>query len=122
MVLPGSKINGDYFAIDLVTSSDEYNVNNIFGTYTCAADDTQVAKNTFIAGSYDSGFAYSWYFVCVDDTFGSDDIAPLTDGTITISEVDGNYVVEYDCMDDNGHKIQGTYTCTTLEMYDSTQL
>lgn len=123
MVLPGSKINGDYFSIDLVTSSDEYNVNNIFGTYTCAADDTQVAKNTFIAGNYSNRlFNYSWYFVCVDDTFGSDDIAPLTDGTITISEVDGNYVVEYDCMDDNGHKIQGTYTCTTLEMYDSTQL
>ena len=122
MVLPGAKVNGDYFSIDLVTSSNEYNINNIFGTYTCAADDTQVAKNTFIAGDYNDSFLYSWYFVCVDDTFGSDDIAPLTDGTITISEVDGKYVVEYDCMDDNGHKIQGTYTCSTLEMYNSTQM
>lgn len=122
MVLPGTKINGDYFSIDLVTNSDEYNVGNIYGTYTCAADDTQVAKNTFIAGDYvDRTFLYSWYFVCVDDTFGSSDLAPLTDGTITISDVDGKYVVTYDCMDDNGHKIQGTYTCTTLEMYDSTQ-
>ena len=122
MVLPGAKINGDYFSIDLVTSSDEYNVSSIFGTYTCAADESQAAKNTFIAGDYqDRKFLYSWYFVCVDDTFGTDDIAPLTDGTITISEVDGKYVIKYDCMDDNGHKIQGTYTCSTLEMYNSTQ-
>ena len=122
MVLPGTKVNGDYFSIDLVANTDEYNVSSIFGTYTCAADESQVAKNTFIAGDYQDGkFQYSWYFVCVDDTFGSDDIAPLTDGTITISEVDGKYVVTYDCMDDNGHKIQGTYTCSTLEMYDSTQ-
>lgn len=123
MVLPGAKINGDYFSIDLVTSSNEFNVSNIYGTYTCAADDTQVAKNTFIAGDYaDRQFQYSWYFVCVDDSFGTADLAPLTDGTITISDVDGKYVVTYDCMDDNGHKIQGTYTCTTLEMYDSTQM
>ena len=122
MVLPGAKVNGDYFSIDLVANTDEYNVSSIFGTYTCATDESKVAKNTFIAGDYQDGkFQYSWYFVCVDDTFGSDDIAPLTDGTITISEVDGKYVVEYDCMDDNGHKIQGTYTCSTLEMYDSTQ-
>ena len=122
MVLPGTKVNGDYFSIDLVANTDEYNVSSIFGTYTCAADESQVAKNTFVAGDYvDRKFLYSWYFVCVDDTFGSDDIAPLTDGTITISEVDGKYVIEYDCMDDNGHKIQGTYTCSTLEMYNSTQ-
>ena len=122
MVLPGAKVNGDYFSIDLVANTDEYNVSSIFGTYTCAADESQVAKNTFIAGDYvDRKFLYSWYFVCVDDTFGSDDIAPLTDGTITISEVDGKYVVEYDCMDDNGHKIKGTYTCSTLEMYDNSQ-
>ena len=122
MVLPGAKVNGDYFSIDLVANTDEYNVSSIFGTYTCAADESQVAKNTFVAGDYEDGkFLYSWYFVCVDDTFGSSDIAPLTDGTITISEVDGKYVIEYDCMDDNGHKIQGTYTCSTLEMYNSTQ-
>ena len=122
MVLPGTKVNGDYFSIDLVANTDEYNVSSIFGTYTCAADESQVAKNTFVAGDYvDRKFLYSWYFVCVDDTFGSDDIAPLTDGTITISEVDGKYVIEYDCMDDNGDKIQGTYTCSTLEMYNSTQ-
>ena len=122
MVLPGAKVNGDYFSIDLVANTNEYNVSSIFGTYTCAADESQVAKNTFIAGDYqDRKFLYSWYFVCVDDTFGTDDIAPLTDGTITISDVDGKYVVTYDCMDDNGHKIQGTYTCSTLEMYNSTQ-
>ena len=122
MILPGAKVNGDYFSIDLVANTNEYNVSSIFGTYTCAADETQVAKNTFVAGNYNNKlFNYSWYFVCVDDTFGSADMAPLTDGTITISEVDGKYVVKYDCMDDNGHKIQGTYTCSNLEMYNSTQ-
>ena len=55
----------------------------------------------------------------VDNYYGTDDVAPIVDGTITIREEGVKFVVEFDCMDDNGHKIAGTFTCSGLEMYDS---
>ena len=119
MVLPGTNINGDYFIIDIVTDSVEFNASNIVGTYNCVAE-ADVAKNTFIAGYYDRGFGSSWYFVAEDNYYGTDDVAPIVDGTITIAEEGVNFVVTFDCMDDNGHKIAGTFTCSGLEMYDDT--
>ncbi len=118
LVLPGTNINGDYFMIDIVTDSVEFNASNIVGTYNCVAE-ADVAKNTFIAGYYEGGFGSSWYFVAVDNYYGTDDVAPIVDGTITIREEGVKFIVEFDCMDDNGHKIQGTYTCSGLEMYDN---
>lgn len=118
LVLPGTNINGDYFMLDIVTDSVAFEASNIVGTYNCVAE-ADVAKNTFIKGTYSGGFASSWYFVAVDNYYGTDDVAPLVDGTITIREEGIKFVVEFDCMDDNGHKIAGTYTCSKLEMYDS---
>jgi hypothetical protein len=120
MVLPGTNINGDYFIIDIVTDSVEFNASNIVGTYTCV-EEANVAKNTFIAGYYEGGFGSSWYFVAVDNYYGTDDVAPIVDGTITIREEGIKYVVEFDCMDDNGHKIAGTFACSGLEMYDNSK-
>ena len=120
LVLPGTNINGDYFMIDIVTNSDAFDASNIVGTYNCV-EEANVAKNTFIAGYYNEGFASSWYFVAVDNYYGTDDRAPIVDGTITISQDGIKFIVEFDCMDDNGHKIKGTYACSGLEMYDNTQ-
>ena len=120
LVLPGTNINGDYFIIDIVTDSVEFNASNIVGTYTCV-EEANAAKNTFIAGYYEGGFGSSWYFVAVDNYYGTDDVAPIVDGTITIREEGVKFVVEFDCMDDNGHKIAGTFTCSGLEMYDNSK-
>ncbi len=120
LVLPGTNINGDYFMIDIVTDSVELNASNIVGTYNCVAE-ADVAKNTFIAGYYEGGFGSSWYFVAVDNYYGTDDVAPIVDGTITIREEGVKFIVEFDCMDDNGHKIAGTFTCSGLEMYDNSK-
>lgn len=120
MVLPGTNINGDYFIIDIVTDSVEFNASNIVGTYTCV-EEANAAKNTFIAGYYEGGFGSSWYFVAVDNYYGTDDVAPIVDGTITIREEGIKFVVEFDCMDDNGHKIAGTFACSGLEMYDNSK-
>ena len=118
MVLPGTNINGDYFILDIVTGSDAFEASNIVGTYTCV-EEADAAKNTFIKGTYSGGFVSSWYFVAVDNYYGTDDVAPITDGTITIREEGIKFVVEFDCVDDNGHKIAGTFACSGLEMYDS---
>ncbi len=120
MVLPGTNINGDYFIIDIVTDSDAFEASNIVGTYTCV-EEADAAKNTFIAGYYNRGFGSSWYFLAVDNYYGTDDVAPIVDGTITIAEEGINFVVTFDCMDDNGHKIAGTFTCSGLEMYDNSK-
>ncbi len=120
LVLPGTNINGDYFMLDIVTDSLAFEASNIVGTYNCVTE-AEAAKNTFIAGYYANGFGSSWYFVAVDNYYGTDDVAPLVDGTITIREEGINFVVEFDCMDDNGHKIAGTYTCSALEMYDNSK-
>ena len=120
MVLPGTNINGDYFIIDIVTDSVDFNASNIVGTYTCV-EEANAAKNTFIAGYYEGGFGSSWYFVAVDNYYGTDDVAPIVDGTITIREEGVKFVVEFDCKDDNGHKIAGTFACSGLEMYDNSK-
>ena len=120
LVLPGTNINGDYFIIDIVTDSVEFNASNIVGTYNCVAE-ADVAKNTFIAGYYDRGFGSSWYFVAENNYYGTGDVAPIVDGTITIREEGIKFVVEFDCMDDNGHKIAGSFTCSGLEMYDNSK-
>ena len=120
LVMPGTNINGDYFILDIVTDSDAFEASNIVGTYTCV-EEADVAKNTFIKGTYYDGFVSSWYFVAVDNYYGTDDVAPIVDGTITISEEGVKYVVEFDCMDDNGHKIAGSFTCSGLEMYDDSK-
>ena len=120
LVLPGQNINGDYFMIDIVTNSDAFEASNIVGTYNCV-EEANAAKNTFIAGYYEGGFGSSWYFVAVDNYYGTDDVAPIVDGTITIREEGVKFVVEFDCMDDNGHKIAGTFACSGLEMYDNSK-
>lgn len=120
LVLPGQNINGDYFMIDIVTNSDAFEASNIVGTYNCV-EEANVAKNTFIAGYYEGGFGSSWYFMAVDNYYGTDDVAPLVEGTITIREEGVKFVVEFDCMDDNGHKIAGTYACSGFEMYDNSK-
>ena len=118
MVLPGTNINGDYFIIDIVTDSDAFEASNIVGTYTCV-EEANPAKNPFNAGYYEGGYGSSWYFVAVDNYYGTDDVAPIVGGTITIREEGVKFVVEFDCMDDNNHKIAGTFACSGLEMYDN---
>ena len=119
MVLPGANINGDYFMLDIVTDDLGTTRESIVGTYTCAAKGKTVAKNTFGYG-YMDGMNYmgSWYQVIVDNYVDHSQVAPLAGGTITIAEEGTGFLVTYDCVDDNGHKITGTFSCPNVEEYD----
>lgn len=117
MVLPGNVINGDYFSLDIITDDLDNSNDGIIGTYTCVPNEDSVGKNTFIAGDYLDQFSFSWYFDCVDNSFGTSFMAPLKGGTITIEAEGTGYLVTYDCTDDNGHKITGTYSCPVVEVY-----
>ena len=120
-MLPGDPLNGDYILVDLVADKVSTNVNPVdaVGTYTCVASDALVAKNTFIAGGMDgNSYTYSWLQFIVDNYVDHSRRAPITSGTVTIAAEGTGYLLTFDCMDDNGHKITGTFNCPTVELYD----
>ena len=120
-MLSGDPINGDYFIVELVADKISTSVQpvDVIGTYTCVADATAVAKNTFIAGGMDgNNYAFSWFLYVVDNYIDHSRRVPIADGSITIAAEGTGYLLTFDCVDDNGHKITGTFSCPTVEIYD----
>ena len=121
LMLSGDPLNGDYMMLDLVADKLSPSVNpaDAIGTYTCVATEADVAKNTFIAGDMDgTQYQFSWLQYIEDNYVDHSRRAPIGDGTITIAVEGTGYLVTFDCMDDNGHKITGTFNCPTVELYD----
>ena len=121
VMLAGDPLNGDYIMVDLTADkvSTSVDTDDAIGTYTCVATDAQVAKNTFIAGGMDgNSYTYSWLQFVVDNYIDHSRRAPIDGGTITIAKEGTGYLVTFDCVDDNGHKITGTFNCPTAEVYD----
>ena len=122
MMLPDAT-QGDCFRIDLGTASINFDESVVLGEYTCVVGDENLTAGTFCGGDVDlasGNFTGSWYFVIEDGYYGNGTIAPLVDGKITISKVDGKYQVAYDCLDDLGNKIQGTIVCSSAYSQDQT--
>ena len=121
VMLSGDPLNGDYIMVDLNTDSvsTQTNSDDVIGTYTCVASEAEVAHNTFTAGSMDgNSYTYSWLQYVVDNYIDHSRRAPLAGGTITIAAEGTGYIVTFDCQDDNGHKVTGTFNCPTVEVYD----
>ena len=119
VMLSGDPLNGDYIMVDLNADKISDNPADVVGTYTCVATEAEIAKNTFIAGGMDgNNYNYSWYQFIVDNYVDHSRRAPLAEGTVTIAKEGTGYLVTFDCMDDNGHKITGTFNCPTVEFYD----
>ena len=96
--------SGRYFVLDLLAdfaTSVDYR-----GTFT-ASDSCGI--NTFMPGYIDDGYlAGSWYAELEDGSV-SGIMAPLTDGTITVTyNGDGTQTFAFDCRNDLGYKITGT--------------
>lgn len=120
-MIESNGMNGPYFMLDIVTDNTNNNVDSILGTYSVATNDT-IAKSTFLAGYLDgTQYAGCWYLNVADGYVDHGNRAPLTSGTITIAKEGSNYVVTYDCVDDNGHKVTGTYSCGTVTDYSGQQ-
>ena len=121
VMLSGDPLNGDYIMVDLIADkvSTLVDTDDAVGTYTCVATDAEVAKNTFIAGGMDgNNYTFSWLQFIVDNYVDHSRRAPIADGTVTVAKEGTGYLVTFDCMDDNGHKITGTFNCPTVEVYD----
>ena len=118
-MLSGDPLNGDYIMVDLIADKVSDNPDDAVGTYTCVTSEASVAKNTFIAGGMDgNSYTYSWLQYVVDNYIDHSRRAPITSGTVTIAAEGTGYLLTFDCMDDNGHKISGTFSCPTAEFYD----
>ena len=118
-MLSGDPINGDYFMVDLNADKVSANCDDVVGTYTCVATEADVAHNTFTAGGMDgNNYTFSWFQFVVDNYIDHSRRAPIAGGTVTVAKEGTGYLVTFDCMDDNGHKITGTFNCPTVEFYD----
>ena len=65
-----------------------------------------------------TNYIASWMQFLVDNYVDHSRRAPLSDGTVTVVAEGTGYLVTLDCVDDNGHKIQGSFNCPTVEIYD----
>ena len=119
VMLSGDPLNGDYIMVDLNADKISDNPDDVVGTYKCVTTEAEIAKNTFMAGGMNGNtYIYSWYQFVVDNYVDHSRRAPLAEGTVTIANEGTGYLVTFDCMDDNGHKITGTFNCPTVEFYD----
>ena len=121
LMLSGEPLNGDYLMLDIVADklSTTANPDDAVGTYTCVASEAEAAHNTFIAGDMDgNNYTYSWLQFIVDNYVDHSRRAPIAEGTVTIAKEGTGYLATFDCVDDNGHKITGTFNCPTVEIYD----
>ena len=121
VMLSGEPLNGDYIMVDFTADSVSTTVNpdDTIGTYTCVADEASVAKNTFIAGTMSgNSYLYSWLQYVEDNYIDHSRRAPMVDGQVTIAKEGTGYIVTFDCVDDLGHTIKGTFSCPTVEIYD----
>ena len=109
--------NGAYIMIDLLMDPA---VDNIAGTYSCSDD---CSMYTFFSGYLEGSEDYygSWY---VDLEYGemTDKMAPLADGTITISWAEGDiYNIAIVCLDDKGNVIKADIVASPYAEYASTR-
>ena len=112
------EMNGVYFVLDLVTNNNNTGINSILGTYNVAATANDLAYNTYLAGTMNgTQYVGSWYMNIAGGYIDHSNRAPLVGGTITIEQDGNNYITTYDCVDDKGYKVKGTYSCSVLESY-----
>lgn len=117
-MISGDEMNGPYFMLDVVTDNTNNGVAGVLGTYTVAATEEELTKNTYLAGKMDgTQYIGSWYMNIAGGYVDHSNRAPIKSGTITIAQDGNTYIVTYDCVDDLGHKIQGTYSCASVEEY-----
>jgi hypothetical protein len=114
-------INGDYFMIDIITDAlnEGASEDNVIGTY-AACSDLDIKPNSFLVGVME-GAAYinSWRLVVEDDyIINGNGRVPMTTGSVKIEREGNGFLVTIDSMDDANHKVQGTFSCGGVELYD----
>ncbi len=105
LVAPNSYV-GHNVQFDLLTSGSQ--TDNFLGEFSCS---TILSAYTFQPGDIsDSYLVGSWYYR-TDESGALVDYAPLVGGTLSIvSNGDGTTTIEFECYDDLGNCIEGSWT------------
>lgn len=117
-------MEGDYFQIKIITNTlGDTSLESLEGTY-APCSDLDPKKGCFLRGLLE-GTMYigsQIYWGLEYGMINQNQVAPVYDGTVDI-DVDGNNItITLDCMDDNGHKIQGTFTSVGADFYDRSNM
>lgn len=108
-------MNGTYMMLTVMVDKAKggYTRDAFLGEYKVAQKGAESYANTFVAGDLLNGYEviYSWCLTCENSMISNAWGGPIVDGTIKIELIDGYYVVSFDCVDDAGHKIVGSYSC-----------
>lgn len=113
--------SGDYFIVSLLLPKTDMDLGILEGEYKIWSNDMSNDEYayTFIPGSLLEGQPkYSWYMVCQNGMITGERGCPFVDGTIKVEKTGSKYCVTFDCIDDRGNKISGTFTSAMNEVYD----
>lgn len=108
-----ANMNGDYLKVDVYLDSLEFNPELIYGEYDAVATYEELKGGNFLGG-----VKGSWLYGIEDGFIVNGTIAPLATGKVKIEKSGNGAIITVDCVDDLGHKVQGTFDCPTVEFYD----
>lgn len=108
-----ANMNGDYLKVDVYLDSLEFNPELIYGEYEAVATPGELKGGNFLGG-----VKGSWLYGVEDGILVNGTIAPLATGKVKIEKSGNGAIITVDCVDDLGHKVQGTFDCPTVEFYD----
>ena len=111
--------NGAYIQVKILTNSlGDKSYESIAGVYTPCSD-LEPQKGCFLRGLLEGQmYIGSQYYFLTNGYIENNLGGPIYDGQIEIKVEDNKFNVTVDCMDDNGHKIKGTFSCSGAEFYD----
>lgn len=112
-------MSGAYVQVKIITDSlNDKSYESIAGIYTPCSD-IEPQKNSFLKGLLEGQmYIGSQYYFVVDSLIDNNQGAPIYDGQIEIKVENNSFNITMDCMDDNDHKIKGTFSCSGAEFYD----
>ena len=108
-----TNMNGDYLKVDVYLDSLEFDPELIYGEYEAVATSAELKGGNFLGG-----VKGSWLYGVEDGFIVNGTIAPLATGKVKIEKSGNGAIITVDCVDDLGHKVQGTFDCPTVEFYD----
>lgn len=108
------------FEVMIEKSQNGMQMDSFLGDYTIYNYPSEDFLGTFIPGSLRDGFTQlgSWYSRCESGFLDNSHQAPLVGGTVSISKSGYTYTFTFDCVDDLGHTIKGTFSGNVRGSYD----
>ncbi len=114
--------SGEYIQFEFLTerSTSGMVADAFLGDYTTYEFPTENFVGTILPGELQNGFhpIHSWYSRCNSGILDNNYRAPLVGGTVTASKSGDTYTFVFDCVDDRGNSISGSFSGTIRYTFD----